>query len=142
MKRIPSGLSVFTWAMLMGSQLPVSGKPAATPEPPSLTEKIKLNARIEQAKADLMALETSLAMYKVANGAFPTTEQGLDALVKKPQKPPIPNHWMQILAKEPKDPWGHSYRYAAPDKDHPDKFTLISDGPDGKPSTTDDIVSQ
>ncbi len=92
-------------------------------------------ARVVKAKNDIMALETALKMYKMDNGMYPTTIQGLKALIKKPDVPPIPQHYKPggylDTDKVPLDPWGHPYIYRSPGENGR-PFEIISLGADGK----------
>lgn len=72
------------------------------------------DARIVKAKQDVLSIETSLNLYKLDNGFYPSTDQGLKALVKKPNTPPTPKHWHQYLANLPIDPWDTPYLYLNP----------------------------
>ncbi len=94
-------------------------------------------SKIKTAKIQLKEIKRALEMYRLDNGSYPTTEQGLEALVKKPEIPPIPKHWKQYLDRVPKDPWGNDYIYIYPSDKHP--FELKSKGPDGELDTEDDI---
>jgi type II secretion system protein G len=109
-------------------------------------EKFKLpnegqlkESAIAKAKADLRSLRISLASYEVDNGRYPTTQEGLEALLRdlkgaKNWKGPY------LEAKElPKDPWGTPYSYCSPGIKNPQAYDLSSLGPDGKPGTADDI---
>lgn len=73
-------------------------------------------ARINKAKQDIRVLEESLNLYKLDNFNYPTTDQGLDALVKKPDITPEPKRYKQggYIKKLPKDPWGNEYMYLNP----------------------------
>ncbi len=92
-------------------------------------------ARVVKAKNDIMAFETALKMYKMDNGMYPTTIQGLKALIKKPDVPPIPEHYKPggylDTDKIPLDPWGHPYIYRSPGENGR-PFEIISLGADGK----------
>ena len=80
-------------------------------------------------------------MYELDNGTYPTTDQGLVALVRKPTTPPAPQNWKRpYLRKTPKDPWGNDYVYACPGLHNKDDYDLFSYGPDGIESQ-DDIVN-
>jgi general secretion pathway protein G len=94
-------------------------------------------AKIDQTKIQLRALKDALEMYKLDNGMYPTTQQGLKALVEKPSAPPEPPRWRQYLDKVPKDPWDRDYIYISPGVNKP--FELKSAGPDGEEGTDDDI---
>lgn len=90
-------------------------------------------ARVAKAKQDIRALEGALQLYKLDNFYYPSTQQGLEALVQKPSGDPPANNWKSggYLARLPKDPWGNPYQYLAPGvKGEIDIFTL---GADGKP---------
>ncbi|MDY6820250.1 MAG: type II secretion system major pseudopilin GspG [Deferribacterota bacterium] len=74
-------------------------------------------ARVVKAKSDIKALETALKMYRLDTGRYPTTDQGLQALIEKPEISPVPNNWNgPYLDSEelPKDPWGNEYVYRSP----------------------------
>lgn len=90
-------------------------------------------AKRTKAQVDIKAIEEALNLYKLDNGSYPTTEQGLDALVKKPETAPIPAKWKEegYLPKVTKDPWGGDYQYLSPGE-HGD-FDLSSLGSDGEP---------
>lgn len=71
-------------------------------------------ARIIKAKQDVLSIENALDLYKLDNGIYPTTDQGLAALVEKPANDPIPRAWQQYLKSLPKDPWNRDYLYLNP----------------------------
>lgn len=73
-------------------------------------------ARVTAARQDLGAILQALKLYKLDNMRYPTTEQGLQALVKKPSISPVPDNWKGngYLEKLPKDPWGSPYQYLQP----------------------------
>jgi general secretion pathway protein G len=91
-------------------------------------------ARIVKAKQDILAIQNALDLYKLDNGFYPTTNQGLQALVEKPTTPPIPEHWEQYLKSLPMDPWGKAYLYLQPGE-HGD-FDVFTYGPTGQPGGT------
>ncbi|WP_237064926.1 type II secretion system major pseudopilin GspG [Microbulbifer guangxiensis] len=89
-------------------------------------------ARMKAAVADLRAIETQLDLYRMDNFVYPSTEQGLQALVAKPNGFPEAKNWTQpYLKREPKDPWGNEYQYVSPGSEGP--YDLFSLGADGKP---------
>ncbi|GMT43475.1 MAG TPA: type II secretion system protein GspG [Deltaproteobacteria bacterium] len=92
-------------------------------------------ARVVKAKSDIKAIELSLKMYKLDNGNYPTTEQGLKALIEKPEEPPVPNNWKEggylDTNSVPPDPWGNAYIYRSPGDNGRD-YEIISLGADGK----------
>jgi general secretion pathway protein G len=68
------------------------------------------------ARADIGAIVQSLKLYRLDNGFYPTTDQGLGALVQRPTTQPVPTNWKQggYLERLPKDPWGSDYQYLNP----------------------------
>jgi len=100
-------------------------------------------ARIKAAESQIQVFSTALDAYELDNGRYPTTEQGLEALVKKPTIPPIPTNWQgpYLQKKIPKDPWGHPYIYKCPGTHNPKSYDLYSYGPDGKEGGGDDITN-
>lgn len=90
-------------------------------------------ARITKARTDLKQLQGALDMYRMDNFRYPTTEQGLDALVHKPNDPNIKN-WRPegYVQQMMKDPWGHDYVYVAPGTGGA-PYDLMSFGADGAP---------
>ena len=68
------------------------------------------------AKADIGALQQALKLYRLDNGFYPSTDQGLQALVQRPTTQPTPNNWKQggYLERLPRDPWGGDYQYLSP----------------------------
>ena len=91
------------------------------------------DAKVSTAKIQIESLISALKMYKLDNGAYPTTEQGLEALVVAPQSGDSGKHWRKggYLEKGavPKDPWGHDYVYMCPGAH--DDFDILSYGADG-----------
>ncbi|BEI24527.1 type II secretion system major pseudopilin GspG [Vibrio fluvialis] len=101
----------------------------------------KEKADQQKAITDIVALENALDMYKLDNNVYPTTDQGLDALVNKPSSPEPRNYRAGGYIKRlPKDPWGNDYQYLSPgDKGTIDVFTLGADGQEGGEGTSSDI---
>jgi general secretion pathway protein G len=91
------------------------------------------DARIIAAKQDVTTLAQALRLYKLDNLAYPTTDQGLQALVVKPAAAPIPANWKAggYLERLPKDPWGREYRYLNPGRHG--EIDIYSLGADGEP---------
>ena len=89
-------------------------------------------ARRTKAVLDIQSIGQALDLYRLDNHNYPTTEQGLAALVEKPQLEPIPNRWRSggYLGKLPQDPWNTSYIYLSPGL-HGD-YDLVSFGGDGE----------
>jgi general secretion pathway protein G len=88
-------------------------------------------ARRTKAVMDIKAIETALNLYRLDNSVYPSTEQGLEALVTKPTTGVIPRNWKEegYLDKVPKDPWGNLYVYLSPGVHK--EFDLVSYGADG-----------
>lgn len=97
-------------------------------------------ARVVKAKMQMESISTSLKKFYIDNGFYPATEQGLEALVKKPATGRTPKNYSSsgYLPKVPKDPWGTSYIYISPGKHGP--FDLISYGGDGATGGTEGDV--
>ncbi len=102
----------------------------------------KEKADQQKAITDISSLENSLDMYKLDNSIYPTTDQGLDALVSKPSASPEPRNYQDggYIKRLPKDPWGNEYQYVSPgDNGTIDIFTLGSDGQEGGEGAQSDI---
>lgn len=89
-------------------------------------------ARVVAAKHDIAAIVAALKIYKLDNGRYPSTEQGLRALIEKPSSDPVPGNWKQggYLEKMPKDPWGQEYLYLNPGIHQ--EIDVMSYGADGQ----------
>jgi general secretion pathway protein G len=87
-------------------------------------------ARLVKVKQDILAIQSALDLYKLDSGIYPSTDQGLAALVKKPTSTPIPQNWKSdgYLRQIPTDPWGEPYQYLNDDE----KLRIFSYGPKGK----------
>ena len=94
-------------------------------------------ARRTKAQIQMESIETALQLYKLDNGVYPTTEQGLQSLVEAPTVGQLPKAWREggYLAKGrvPKDPWGNDYVYLSPGVHDEDGFDIMSYGSDGEP---------
>jgi general secretion pathway protein G len=88
-------------------------------------------AKITAAQTDISTIMNQLKVYKLDNGRFPSTDQGLQALVAKPTTGSIPNNWKSYLDKLPDDPWHHPYQYANPGVHG--EIDVFSFGADGQP---------
>jgi general secretion pathway protein G len=90
-------------------------------------------ARIAAAKQDIFTIMQSLKLYKLDNRRYPTTEQGLVALVQKPSQAPLPQNWSAggYLERLPNDPWGQPYQYLNPGLHG--EIDVMSFGADGQP---------
>ena len=99
-------------------------------------------ARVKRAQADITAIVTALNTYKLDNFNYPSTEQGLQALVSKPAGQPEAPNWAKggYLDKMPKDPWGREYLYLHPGAHGDiDVYTLGADGRSGGDGENADI---
>lgn len=100
-------------------------------------------AKINAAESQINIFSTALDAYQLDNDNYPSSEQGLKALVVKPDTPPVPNSWKgPYLANEiPLDPWGNKYIYKCPGDHNENSYDLSSYGPDGKAGGGDDITN-
>ena len=104
----------------------------------------KLGGNVEYSRhvrvaADIQGINTQLKLYESMNGFFPTTDQGLQALVVQPDTDPRPTRWYQLYKDVPKDPWQNNYIYICPGLKNPNSYDLYSAGPSRKPGAgTDD----
>jgi general secretion pathway protein G len=94
------------------------------------------DARMMAARQDIATLMQSLKLYRLDNQSYPSTEQGLQALITKPTSGPPPPHWKSggYVDRLNKDPWGNPYRYISPGLHG--EVDLFSYGADGKPGGT------
>jgi general secretion pathway protein G len=104
-------------------------------------------ARVTKAKMDIRAVESALKLYKLDNGFYPTTEQGLRALMAKSESKPSPRNFRSggyLDANEvPQDPWGHDFLYRSPGDSGRDYeiISLGADGSEGGSGVSSDIKS-
>jgi general secretion pathway protein G len=99
-------------------------------------------ARAVAAKQDIAAVMQALKLYRLDNGRYPSTEQGLAALVTKPQSQPAASNWQKYLDRVPKDPWGNFYLYLNPGvRGEIDVFSLGADAQPGGSGADTDIGS-
>ncbi|ATC97521.1 MAG: type II secretion system major pseudopilin GspG [Pseudoalteromonas spongiae] len=96
-------------------------------------------AKIDKARIDISALEDAMNMYKLRNNRYPTTEQGLEALVEETTIEPLPKRFPEggFIEKLPVDPWESPYQLVSPGEFS--KIDIFSMGPDGVAGTEDDI---
>lgn len=102
------------------------------------------DAKIVRAKADIATLSSALQLYKVDNIQYPSSDQGLKALVTKPTLAPEPKNYKTkgYITKLPQDPWGNDYLYLSPGQhDEFDLYSLGSDGVTGGEGEAADITS-
>jgi general secretion pathway protein G len=101
-------------------------------------------ARIVAASQDIAAIKQALNLYRLDNARYPTTEQGLQALVERPAAGPIPGNWKPggYLERLPSDPWGTPYQYLSPGlRGEIDIFSLGADAATGGEGNNADIGS-
>ena len=100
-------------------------------------------ARVSKVHADFANIESALKMYRLDNSRYPTTEQGLNALVKEPTMAPVPRKWRDegYLSDLPLDPWGTPYVYLRPGREGRtfDIYSLGADGVQGGEDLDADI---
>lgn len=97
--------------------------------------------QIKATQAQVNSLKNVLKTYYLDNSTYPTTEQGLNALIEKPTVPPIPENWNGPYLEDkklPSDPWGHMLHYAAPGTHNPESFDIYSLGKDNTEGGTGD----
>ena len=101
-------------------------------------------ARVTAAKTDIATMMQALKLYKLDNQRYPSTEQGLQALITKPTSGPAANGWKSggYIEKLPKDPWGNAYQYLSPGiHGEVDVFSLGADGQPGGSGEDADVGS-
>ncbi|AXQ99689.1 type II secretion system protein GspG [Pseudoalteromonas piscicida] len=93
----------------------------------------------EKARLDIRQIEDAMKMYKLKNKRYPTTEQGLEALVTQTNVDPVPKRFPEggFISKLPEDPWGNPYQLVSPGE--MSQIDIFSMGPDGEVGTDDDI---
>ncbi|ENO83715.1 type II secretion system major pseudopilin GspG [Thauera linaloolentis] len=99
-------------------------------------------ARVVAARQDIASLMQALKLYKLDNRRYPTTEQGLGALVARPASAPVPDNWKPYVERLPTDPWGNAYQYLNPGiNGEVDVMSLGADGRSGGEGFDADIGS-
>lgn len=93
-------------------------------------------------RANMLSLHNALDFYQLQTGSFPTTKQGLKALIKKPTIAPVPSNWIPIRKQDSLDRWGRPYAYRYPGRKDPSKPEVYSLGADGIEGNEDDLSSQ
>lgn len=125
-------LSIFAWLFILGTVwillVALVGCPSS-------------GSKLQRVWADFNAIGSRLEDYRKDNGNFPSTEEGLTALIECPSSHPAPERWKQRLTKVPKDPWMNDYRYRLHGSGNTARVEIWSPGKDGKTGTKDDISS-
>lgn len=99
-------------------------------------------AEIQRVEGDFDKIKSALLAYKTIGGDYPTTSQGIQALVEKPTSSPQPRRWSQGFESVPRDPWNEEYIYRRSGKIDPNELEIISKGKDRTEGTDDDLSSQ
>lgn len=100
------------------------------------------DAKVTAARTDVNNLMQALKLYKLDNQRYPSNEQGLEALVRKPASGPPPPNWKPYIEKLPKDPWGRPYQYLNPGlRGEIDVFSFGADGQPGGDGHDGDVGS-
>ena len=88
-------------------------------------------ARVNKVQADFASIQTGLKLYRLDNSMYPSSEQGLEALVSKPTLSPVPRNWRSTgyLEQLPNDPWGNAYLYLSPGESR--DYDIYTQGADG-----------
>lgn len=108
---------------------------------PSVVNRLD-EAKVTAARADIARLMQALKLYRLDNMRYPSTEQGLEALVRKPSTGDVPPNWKPYIDKLPLDPWKQPYQYASPGlKGEIDVYSFGADGRPGGEGNGADIGS-
>jgi general secretion pathway protein G len=135
LRRLRRGRSAFTLIELVLVMV-IIGILAAVVVPKLIGRSDK--AKVAAAQSDVATLSSALDTFEVDNSKFPTTEEGLNALVNNPGN--LPNWKHSYVDRLPNDPWGHAYIYRCPGNNGKD-YDLLSGGPDGHEGGDDDITN-
>lgn len=100
------------------------------------------SSKPQRVHADFQSISSALHLYRQTTRDYPTTDQGLMALVTRPETLPEERDWQAIASKVPTDPWKNEYRYRRLPDSSPRPFELRCVGPDGIEGTEDDRVSE
>lgn len=108
---------------------------------PRLIDRVS-GAKRETARSQIELLTTALDNYRLDNGRYPTTRQGLEALWTRPDAEPVPESWSgpYVRKEVPLDPWGHPFVYRFPADSSRFGFDLVSLGADGEPGGTEEAA--
>lgn len=95
-------------------------------------------AKVGTARSQMEMLAAALDAYRLDNGTYPTTQQGLGALWSEPTSPPVPRSWNGPYTRKPPplDPWGSPYVYRFPGQENKNGFDLLTHGANGQPGGT------
>lgn len=135
-RRTPAGFSLLEMVIVLGIIAVILGGAIA------VLGKVGEGAKLTVVDGDFNSIGSALKMYRINAGGYPTTQQGLEALVNKPTTTPVPKRWTRLADEIPSDPWNQAYEYKFPGSKDPTMYELVSKGPDGQLGTEDDISSQ
>lgn len=135
-RRVAAGFTLLEMVIVLGIIAVLLGGSIA------LIGGIGDSAKLQRVTSDFNAIGSALKGYKLNGGTYPSTSQGLKALVERPSSNPAPKKWIQVMKKLPPDPWDNEYGYKFPGSKNANDFEIISKGPDGQEGTSDDISSQ
>jgi general secretion pathway protein G len=135
-RRLRRGFSLLEMVIVLGIIALILGGAIA------LMGNVGEGAKMQRVDQDFNSIGSALRMYKINNNTYPTTAQGLKALVERPGTTPAPRRWTQLMKQVPKDPWNNEYDYRFPGSRDASEFELISRGKDGQSGTGDDMSSQ
>lgn len=135
-RRIRAGFSLLEMVIVLGIIAVILGGAIA------VLGKVGEGAKLQRVDGDFNSIGSALKMYKINAGSYPTTQQGLEALVNRPNSQPVPKRWTRLADEVPMDPWNQPYEYKFPGSKDPTDYELISKGADTQLGTGDDISSQ
>lgn len=135
-RRVRAGFSLLEMVIVLGIIAVIIGGAI------TVMGKVGDGAKRTRVSGDFNSLGAALRMYSTNNGRFPTTQQGLQALVEKPTTTPPAKRWTKLMDEVPLDPWQNPYGYKFPGSEDASMFEIISVGPDGIEGNEDDISSQ
>ncbi len=133
---IPSGFTLLEMVIVLGIMAMIMGGAIFT------LRKISDSGALTVVDGDFSSINSGLQSYKTNAGHYPSEQQGLKALVKRPGTAPRPRRWTQIMDSVPKDPWDHEYIYKYPGTKDRSRPEIICLGKDGLEGTEDDMSSQ
>jgi general secretion pathway protein G len=135
-RRVAAGFTLLEMVIVLGIIAVLLGGSIA------LIGGVGEGAKLQRVRGDFQSVGSALKTYKINAGNYPTTQQGLKALVDKPTSTPVPRDWVRVSKKVPTDPWQNEYGYKFPGSKDPSEFELISKGADGIEGNEDDLSSQ
>lgn len=135
-RRFRRGFSLLEMVIVLGIIALILGGAIA------LMGNVGEGAKLTRVDSDFNSIGNALRMYKINNNTYPTTAQGLKALVERPTSTPVPRRWTQLMKSVAKDPWGNEYDYRFPGSKDATEYEIISRGKDGQSGTADDMSSQ